>query len=606
MFDNFYETLTSEYVFANALASFAYEAKVWKTPTKSRTRRNEKGREVMKDQALLEPLVRKTETSESEEIIPQQIIRTQSKTKQEKSFKFPKFTLINEKDIGSTDLPKNKTTRKQFEFSTRPTTSNMSQNPNMKAAQPFGAPQQMLPSQHVHFNSSQNAQQPNYYNQTQHRPPAINSQGSYPVPPPKIQGSMQNSMSPHHNPQIFTLPSSGSSDLYRANQQFQQKIPGAPQAPVMPNYHQGQPQQPVPQLGQMSGTQNISQYGQNQPYSQYNQYQRQTPQNQYQFQYQQYNQQINRQPTSSYQQMTHRPPQQRPEPKDAISLGRSFFFENEPKPFVSPNPTVNNIIPPPMIKAPVPTPKIPATSMSSSYSLGSMQSGSAGNSLPGTSQPQMMGRPGPNFPIPGGGYQQYNQTFQSNNSIANSNSYSPLQRQNSSSSQNLPAPYINKEVISNKYGLISNQNQNVPVILDQSDKSIKLTVNKDQNNSDQQNSKIMLDWNNLVFENEKYYTTIDDKNSGRMSLDLQHSNTATNFYLIEPHPKNVETQHHPNLDVEKILGKPLTVTFEYDEKSDRTIEYEEQVSSYLRNMDDLSGNLLDLLLLPCSMQNLQD
>ena len=168
------------------------------------------------------------------------------------------------------------------------------------------------------------------------------------------------------------------------------------------------------------------------------------------------------------------------------------------------------------------------------------------------------------------------------------------QKNNIIPQQSVKFPYLNKEVNKQSYGIITNQK--IPLILDRSDKFIQFTDVKKENEENDGVPQTKLQWNTLSFVNTNYYEMIE-KTSGRTNLDLQHSETATNLYLIEPHPKNVETQHHPNLDVQPILGKPLTVTFLYDPNS-YINDSDNQISSFhLRNIEDLSGKKGTLILL---------
>ena len=138
--------------------------------------------------------------------------------------------------------------------------------------------------------------------------------------------------------------------------------------------------------------------------------------------------------------------------------------------------------------------------------------------------------------------------------------------------------------MASKFGVLPDNTSNIPLILDHNDPHIKFTEPETPKGIRDQHSSTsrILDWRTLNFEDEQYYTAIEDKNSGRSTLGLQHSHTARNLYLIEPRPKNVETLHHPNMDVAKIIGQQLCDTFKFDKT--RVIDSKEHVSSFLKNI----------------------
>ena len=143
----------------------------------------------------------------------------------------------------------------------------------------------------------------------------------------------------------------------------------------------------------------------------------------------------------------------------------------------------------------------------------------------------------------------------------------------------------------NNFGIITNQNASIPLILDNSDSSIKFTERKDVDTNAGNKNNVVLDWDNLDFENTEYYTKIVDKNSTRVKLDLQHSTTANNLYLIDPNPKNLDRIHHPNLDTQrdyKVKYKRIGVKYQ---------ESEGAISPYLSDINDLTGTKGTLILL---------
>ena len=160
--------------------------------------------------------------------------------------------------------------------------------------------------------------------------------------------------------------------------------------------------------------------------------------------------------------------------------------------------------------------------------------------------------------------------------------------QNSASSQ-FTVDYVNRDVLKNSFGIITDQNASIPLILDSGDTSIKFTNRNDSVDSSNKKNAL-LDWDSLDFQNTEYYTKIVDKNSTRIKSDLQHSSTATNLYLIDPNPKNRDNIHHPNLDTQKLIDNCTRLKVEYKRPETKMQDDgDEVVSPYLSDMKDLSG-----------------
>lgn len=189
----------------------------------------------------------------------------------------------------------------------------------------------------------------------------------------------------------------------------------------------------------------------------------------------------------------------------------------------------------------------------------------------------------------------------------NTQSMAPQSKQNTQQNQPFRSLYLNHEVMTQRYGLIKGQNEapNIPLVLDRSDKIIKFTEQSNQSNSQSQQSTYqpMLYWNTIQFESPKFYTKLQENYTPRPNLDIQHSDVALNLILIEPNPPNIETQHHPKLNTEKIIGRTLRIVCEAKDNQNLNEEEDSAVSPYLRDLKSLSGKSGRIILIEQTSEN---
>ncbi|EAY13948.1 hypothetical protein TVAG_490860 [Trichomonas vaginalis G3] len=168
--------------------------------------------------------------------------------------------------------------------------------------------------------------------------------------------------------------------------------------------------------------------------------------------------------------------------------------------------------------------------------------------------------------------------------------------------------YLNQEILKFRYGVIKDPSEtpNIPLVLDKSDKMIKFTESLSESQDNSSKNQAMLDWNTLKFHCDEYYMSLTENFlSSRPNLDIQHSDVATNLYLIEPNPHDIETQHHPRLNTLQILGLPLKITYDPKTHPSYSNEFDTvQISPYLRDFESLSGrNGRKLILLEHTSEN---
>jgi len=147
--------------------------------------------------------------------------------------------------------------------------------------------------------------------------------------------------------------------------------------------------------------------------------------------------------------------------------------------------------------------------------------------------------------------------------------------------------YINQNIMKGKFGVMydSGSLQNIPLLLDKSDRSLTLT--DDSSTANRASSSIgILEWDKLFDEDLKYYSVLKKMRPNGFHFTAQHSDPAINLFLIEPNFTDFEHFHHPQIFIDKINGIPQRIT---TKKIKINEDAEVTISPYLKTYKSLSG-----------------
>lgn len=178
-----------------------------------------------------------------------------------------------------------------------------------------------------------------------------------------------------------------------------------------------------------------------------------------------------------------------------------------------------------------------------------------------------------------------------NNSLGQEYQQQPEQNSNTKNKK----IFLNKFLLKGDFNVLedSSKTEDVFLVFDKSDGNFEIRKSSNEAQKEEENSnQPHLNYNNLAFDTGDYYGTIKGL-PPRLGLEICHSDVAKELYLVDPNPKDIESLHHPRLNIKEIKGKTLSVSI--DPKS--FVDNEEE-HIFLKDFESLSarnGKIMILL-----------